>query len=74
MTSGEGEYGLGTMRFSLSLGMGDAFGHFGQVPGYSTAVAVVPDHRVSVAVLLTEDRRDMSGTVAALLTAVQKVL
>lgn len=74
MMAGLGEYGLGTMRFSQQFGIGEAYGHTGQTPGYSTVLVVVPDHRVSVALLLTEGQRDLSTTLTTLLTAVQKAL
>lgn len=74
MTAGQEEYGLGTMRFSQQFGLGEAYGHLGQTPGYSTALVVVPEHRVAVALLLTEGQRDLSTTLTTLLTAVQKAL
>jgi D-alanyl-D-alanine carboxypeptidase len=70
MTTGEGEYGLGTERFSQSLGLGDAYGHYGQAPGYSTMLAVVPERRISVALLMAADDKRTGPVMTDLMTAI----
>jgi CubicO group peptidase (beta-lactamase class C family) len=72
MTGGEAEYGLGTMRFSQSLGLGDAFGHRGGAPGYSTILVVVPERRVSVALLIADGPKRVDPVVSKLLSAIQQ--
>jgi D-alanyl-D-alanine carboxypeptidase len=45
MTAGDGQYGLGTMRYSQQFGLGDAFGHGGNDPGYSSLMVAIPGHK-----------------------------
>jgi D-alanyl-D-alanine carboxypeptidase len=48
MTRGDGEYGLGTMRFTQQFGIGDAFGHFGDMPDHTSLLIVIPGKRISI--------------------------
>lgn len=50
-------YGLGTMRFRTAFGL-DAVGHVGDVDGYSSVLAVVPQRHLAVAVLVVGDGKD----------------
>ncbi|MFC0624666.1 serine hydrolase domain-containing protein [Kribbella deserti] len=68
--SGSSEYGLGTMRFSSTLGpLGDAFGHRGNAPGYTSLLAVIPTRRLSVAVLLADGNKNVDAVMTKFLTA-----
>ncbi len=62
-------YGLGTMVISTSFGL-RAVGHLGSVPGYSSALVVVPERRLSIAVLAVREDLDTVGLVERLTTAV----
>jgi D-alanyl-D-alanine carboxypeptidase len=70
MTAGEGEYGLGTERYSQSLGLGEAYGHRGEIPGYSTMLAVVPERRIAVSLLMADDLKNTNPVMTKLLTAI----
>jgi CubicO group peptidase (beta-lactamase class C family) len=70
MTAGEGEYGLGTERYSQSLGLGEAYGHRGEIPGYSTMLAVVPERRIAVSLLMADDLKNTNAVMTKLLTAI----
>jgi D-alanyl-D-alanine carboxypeptidase len=70
MTAGDGDYGLGTERFSQSLGLGDAYGHHGQLPGYTSLLAVVPQRRVSVALLMAGSLKSTDPIMTKLLSVV----
>jgi CubicO group peptidase (beta-lactamase class C family) len=56
-------YGLGTMLFSQTLGMGDAFGHTGHAPGAQSILAVVPGRHIAVAILIFDDDKAITGPV-----------
>jgi D-alanyl-D-alanine carboxypeptidase len=74
MTSGDGEYGLGTMLFSQQFGLGTAVGHEGELPDYRSVLVVIPDHHVSVAVLLANGNKNVDTITADLITAIQPLL
>jgi CubicO group peptidase (beta-lactamase class C family) len=56
-------YGLGTMLFSRTLGLGDAFGHTGHAPGAQSILAVVPGRHIAVAILIFDDDKAVIGPV-----------
>lgn len=70
MTDGDGDYGLGTERFSQSLGLGDAYGHHGGLPGYTSLLAVVPERRVSVSLLMAGSQKSTDPIMTKLLSAI----
>ncbi|MFI5708220.1 serine hydrolase domain-containing protein [Kribbella sp. NPDC051620] len=74
MTTGDGEYGLGTMLFSEIYGIGTAYGHRGEMPDYSSLLVTVPSRKVSVAVLLADGNKRPEGVVTELITALQPLL
>jgi CubicO group peptidase (beta-lactamase class C family) len=73
MTAGDGEYGLGTARFSGRLGLGEGFGHRGQFPGYTSLLVVVPERRTSVAILLADDHKSVETVALQLMDVIQKL-
>lgn len=73
MTGGDSEYGLGTMRFSLLLGLGEAYGHIGMAPGYTTMLAVVPQKRLAAAILLADSHRNANTVMSRLFQAIQEI-
>jgi D-alanyl-D-alanine carboxypeptidase len=73
MTGGDSEYGLGTMRFSLSLGLGDAYGHIGMAPGYTSMLAVVPEKRLAAAIRLADGHRNANTVMSRLFQAIQEI-
>ncbi len=56
-------YGLGTMLFSQTLGLGDAFGHTGHARGAQSILAVVPGRQIAVAILIFDDDKVVTGPV-----------
>lgn len=56
-------YGLGTMLFSQTLGLGDTFGHIGYAAGAQSILAVVPGRHIAVAVLIADDDKSVTGPV-----------
>ena len=56
-------YGLGTMLFSRTLGLGDAFGHTGHTHGTQSILAVVPGRHIAVAILIFDDDKTVTGPV-----------
>jgi len=74
MTAGDGEYGLGTMLFSRQFGIGTAFGHRGELPDYKSLLVVIPDHHVSVAVLVADGTKNADLITADVITAIQPLL
>ena len=74
MTAGDGQYGLGTMRYSEQFGLGDAFGHRGDAPGYSSLMVAIPDHHVAVAVLVANGNKNVELIAQDLVTAIQPLL
>ncbi|MGH3368428.1 MAG: serine hydrolase domain-containing protein, partial [Nocardioidaceae bacterium] len=73
MTAGDGEYGLGTVRFSGRLGLGEGFGHRGGAPGYSSLLVVVPEYRTSVAIMLADGDKNVDTVAVRLMNAIQKL-
>jgi CubicO group peptidase (beta-lactamase class C family) len=74
MTAGDGQYGLGTMRYSEQFGLGDAFGHRGDAPGYTALMVAIPDHHVAVAVLVANGNKNVELIAQDLVTAIQPLL
>ena len=74
MTSGDGEYGLGTMLFSQRFGTDPAYGHGGELPDHSSLLVVIPAKKLSVAVLLAEGNKHVETTMTQLVTALQPLL
>jgi D-alanyl-D-alanine carboxypeptidase len=61
-------YGLGTMTYRTGNGF-EVIGHFGNIVGYSTALAVVPARHLSLAVLALREDRNIELIVEHLLDA-----
>lgn len=75
LTGRDGEYGLGTMRFSSAFGtIGEAFGHRGNAPGYTSLLAVIPSRRISVAVLLADGNKNVDAVMSKFLTALEPLV
>jgi CubicO group peptidase (beta-lactamase class C family) len=74
LTSGDGDYGLGTMLFSESYGLGTAYGHRGDLPDYTSLLVTIPDHRVSVTVILADGNKRPESVVTELITALEPLL
>lgn len=50
---GDGWYGLGTWRVGDNRWGVEVVGHLGELPGYRTVLAVLPEQRVSIAIIFT---------------------
>ncbi|HYN65285.1 MAG TPA: serine hydrolase [Ornithinibacter sp.] len=50
---GDSWYGLGTWRVGDDRWGVEVVGHLGELPGYRTVLAVLPEHRVSIAIFTT---------------------
>jgi CubicO group peptidase (beta-lactamase class C family) len=74
MTAGDGQYGLGTMRYSRQFGLGDAFGHRGDAPGYTSLMVAVPDHHVALSILVANGNKNVELIAQDLVTAIQPLL
>ncbi|RZU12005.1 D-alanyl-D-alanine carboxypeptidase [Kribbella rubisoli] len=74
MTKGDGEYGLGTMRFTQQFGIGDAYGHRGDMPDHTSLLIVIPAKRISIALILADGGRNVDRTMRELTRAVQPLL
>jgi D-alanyl-D-alanine carboxypeptidase len=74
MTKGDGEYGLGTMLFTQRFGIGTAVGHRGVMPDYTSLLVVVPEKRVSVALLLADGNKQIDTAMTELTAALQPLL
>ncbi|MFF0340696.1 serine hydrolase domain-containing protein [Kribbella sp. NPDC004875] len=74
MTAGDGEYGLGTMRFTREFGLGDAYGHAGISPDDTSLLVVIPDKRVSIALILADGDRNIGRRMDDLTEALQPLL
>ncbi|WP_427894509.1 serine hydrolase domain-containing protein [Kribbella sp. GL6] len=74
MTDGEFEYGLGTMLFTDQFGLGDAYGHRGDMPDHTSLLVVVPAKRVSIALILADGGRSIDRRMAELAKAVEPLL
>ncbi len=65
-------YGLGTMLYSRTIATGDAYGHIGREPGWTSVLVVQPDRPVAVAVLAVGGDRDVTGVARALFLAAER--
>ncbi|MGW6277964.1 serine hydrolase domain-containing protein [Kribbella sp. NPDC055071] len=74
MTKGDGEYGLGTMRFSEQFGIGTAFGHRGEMADHMSLLVVIPSKHLSVALLLADGNKNVDSAMSQLLTAVRPLV
>lgn len=74
MTTGHGEYGLGTMLFSQQFGTDVAYGHRGEGADHTSLVVVIPAKKLSVAVLLADGNKHIDTTMTQLLAAVRPLL
>jgi D-alanyl-D-alanine carboxypeptidase len=74
MTAGDGDYGLGTRRFSLRFGNAPAYGHDGNLPDHCSIVVAIPALRVAVAVLVAEGGKNAGAIAADLVTAARPLL
>jgi CubicO group peptidase (beta-lactamase class C family) len=74
MTSGDGQYGLGTMRYSRQFGLGDAFGHRGDLPGYTSLMVAIPDHHVALSILVANGNKNVELIGQDLITAIEPLL
>jgi D-alanyl-D-alanine carboxypeptidase len=73
MTKSEGEYGLGTMLFPDEFSLGTAIGHTGQMPDHSSALVVIPEKKVAVALILADGFRHLDA-MTELVAALQPLL
>ena len=74
MIKGDGEYGLGTMRFSEQFGIGTAYGHGGDSPDHTSLLIVIPAKKVSISVLLADGNRNVDHAMGELTKALQPLL
>ncbi|TDW23276.1 CubicO group peptidase (beta-lactamase class C family) [Kribbella kalugense] len=74
MTTGDGEYGLGTMLFSERFGIGTAYGHRGESSDHTCVLVVVPEKKVSVSLILADGNKNVDGVMAELTKALQPLL
>ena len=74
MTKGDGEYGLGTMRFPDELPIGPAYGHFGNNPDHISLLVVIPAKKVAAAMIFADGGRDVGKAMIQLTNALQPLL
>lgn len=74
MTSGDGQYGLGTMLFSQSFGLGTAYGHRGEMPDSTSLLVVIPEHNLSIALILADGNKQLDTLMTDLVSAIQPLL
>ncbi len=74
MTKGDGGYGLGTMLFTRRFGIGTAFGHQGETPDHTSLLVVIPEKKVSVALLLADGGRTIETALGHLTQALEPLL
>jgi D-alanyl-D-alanine carboxypeptidase len=74
MKAGDGQYGLGTMLYSEQFGLGDAFGHRGDAPGYSSLMVAIPEHHVALSVLVANGNKNVELIAQNLVNAIQPLL
>jgi D-alanyl-D-alanine carboxypeptidase len=74
MTKGDGQYGLGTMRFTQQFGIGTAVGHRGEMPDYTSLLVVIPEKKVSVVLLLADGNKQIDTAMSDLTAALQPLL
>lgn len=74
LTKGDGEYGLGTMLFTQRFGIGTAVGHRGVMPDYTSLLVVIPDKKVSIALILADGNKQVDTVMTELTAALQPLL
>jgi D-alanyl-D-alanine carboxypeptidase len=74
MTKGDGEYGLGTMLFTQRFGIGPAVGHRGEMPDYMSLLVVIPEKRLSVALLFANGNKQIDTAMTDLANALQPLV
>lgn len=74
MTKGHGDYGLRTTRLGDAHGIGAAFSHVTESPNHTSMVAVIPEKKLSVALLLAGGTRNISDGMVQLAAALQPLL
>ncbi len=74
MTKGEGEYGLGTELFREDIGIGTSYGHFGDISDHTSVLVVIPEKKVSAAVLFADGGRDIGRATIELAKTLQPFL
>lgn len=74
MTDGDGEYGLGTMLFTQQFGLGEAFGHRGDMPDHTSLLVMIPAKHVSVALILADGGRSIDRRMVDLTKAIGPLL
>ncbi|MFC6156593.1 serine hydrolase domain-containing protein [Kribbella jiaozuonensis] len=68
------DYGLGTMLMARQFGLGTAYGHVGDGPDHSSLLVVIPEKRVSVALILADGGRNIGVPMAELTKALEPLL
>jgi D-alanyl-D-alanine carboxypeptidase len=68
------QYGLGTMLYSRQFGLGDAVGHRGDIPGYTSLMVAIPDRHVALAVIVANSNKNVELIAQDLVAAVQPLL
>jgi CubicO group peptidase (beta-lactamase class C family) len=74
MTTGDGEYGLGTMRFSERFGIGTAFGHRGEMADHMSLLVVIPSKHLSVALILADGNKNVDTAMSQLIAAIRPLV
>jgi CubicO group peptidase (beta-lactamase class C family) len=74
MTAGDGDYGLGTKRFSLRFGNSPAYGHDGNFPDHCSILVAIPERRFAIAVLVAEGAKSAGAVASDLVTAALPLL
>jgi D-alanyl-D-alanine carboxypeptidase len=74
MIDGDGDYGLGTMLFTQQFGVGDAYGHRGDMPDHTSLLVVIPAKHVSIALLLANGGRTIDRRMSDLTKALEPLL
>jgi CubicO group peptidase (beta-lactamase class C family) len=74
MKTGDRQYGLGTMLFSQTFGLGTAYGHRGQMPDYTSLFVFIPEYSVSVSVILADGNKNVDTVMTELVSAVQPLI
>lgn len=74
MTTGDGDYGLGTMLFTRLFGIGTAFGHRGDMPDSTSLLVVIPEKKLSIALLLADGDRHIDTGMGELTKALEPLL
>jgi CubicO group peptidase (beta-lactamase class C family) len=74
MTAGDGEYGLGTMLFSQSFGLGTAYGHRGEMPDSTSLLVVIPESNLAISLILADGNKQLDSLMTDLVSAIQPLL